>query len=678
MLFHDLPEDVLFEILTYCDVYTVVSFLRVCEFSRVAALSKPLWRSLLRGLSARHHILNLHAIDGYTTEQLIAEAKHLVCGPATWSDKSSVPPTVSSSKSFPLNTQTRLLPGGRYFSVMQHDEMQVFDAVTGRRVWLRSLAGTHARAWEVEMRDDGQSAVFFFVHNNSATNRQVLSIVQADFSTGLWDVHFDGVLNNYIGRACNPVLSGDLLGVKWVYRPYGKRERGMLVIDWRKQLYVIFDCTTVSLTQAFVPGNIIFTTATAQQPNDRLLLIYTLASIGSHWRPIGQLLSMLQPLPPSWSGWKTPIFACRDVQSRVFNHHMHMTLHPNPIRDNAYKLMIYTSNRKWGNKSGFADTLRQKLGRQPPGAKAVLFTYRLIVGSPPDYSLSWTRVSVVPAVPQIIPPISYAGYAVAAPKTLDGLGQASDTRSSGVTETVEPCGMDGSHFPPYLWDGSCETQRRPLPLPLVNAASVAGRLSSFEFPADYDPSAIPSMDPTGFFAHPLPPDLFPFHPEFPASASWDGTLASSWLPASTQQPNEWDDRSIQPLWDDLVSSFQPAAVRPPSTGSSAGDLFDDLPLSSLTSAVDVASDIAGTRRASTRKRTQAESATAASSSSTSSSKRRKKLEDPLAGWVMQDPDTGEELTRKEWVERYPEDFKMCYKKDHQRYLDYLAQSVSDS
>ncbi|KAJ7906460.1 hypothetical protein B0H13DRAFT_1880613 [Mycena leptocephala] len=423
MLFHDLPEDVLFEILTYCDVYTVVSFLRVCEFSRVAALSKPLWRSLLRGLSARHHILNLHAIDGYTTEQLIAEAKRLVCGPATWPDKSSVPPTVSSSKSFPLNRQTRLLPGGRYFSVMQHDEMQVFDAVTGRRVWLRSLAGTHARAWEVEMRDDGQSAVFFFVHNNSATNRQVLSIVQADFSTGLWDVHFDG-------RACNPVLSGDLLGVKWVYRPYGKRERGMLVIDWRKQLYVIFDCTTVSLTQtkvAFVPGNIIFTTATVQQPNDRLLLIYTLASIGSHWRPIGQLLSSdhgsvrdfndLNLSAPTLAAVverveDADIRLSRDVQSRVFSHHMHMTLHPNPIRDNAYKLMIYTSNRKWGNKSGFADTLRQKLGRQPPGAKAVLFAYRLIVGSPPDYSLSWTRVSAVPAVPQIIPPISYAGYAV--------------------------------------------------------------------------------------------------------------------------------------------------------------------------------------------------------------------------------------------------------------------------
>ncbi|KAJ7787321.1 hypothetical protein B0H13DRAFT_1936726 [Mycena leptocephala] len=89
-----------------------------------------------------------------------------------------------------------------------------------------------------------------------------------------------------------------------------------------------------------------------------------------------------------------------------------MTLHPNSIRDNAYKVMIYISDGHWGNKSGVADTLRQKLGRQPPGTKAVLFTYRLIVGSRPDYSLSWTRVSAFPAVPNINSSIVYAGYAV--------------------------------------------------------------------------------------------------------------------------------------------------------------------------------------------------------------------------------------------------------------------------
>jgi hypothetical protein len=42
---------------------------------------------------------------------------------------------------------------------------------------------------------------------------------------------------------------------------------------------------------------------------------------------------------------------------------------------------------------------------------------------------------------------------------------------------------------------------------------------------------------------------------------------------------------------------------------------------------------------------------------------------------MQDPDTGEKVTEHEWVERFPEEFAQRYKKDHQRYLEYLAQSV---
>ncbi|KAJ7487038.1 hypothetical protein FB451DRAFT_1535427 [Mycena latifolia] len=84
------------------------------------------------------------------------------------------------------------------------------------------------------------------------------------------------------------------------------------------------------------------------------------------------------------------------------------------------------------------------------------------------------------------------------------------------------------------------------------------------------------------------------------------------------------------------------------------------------------SDVADVRRLSARKRTQADSSGTAR---VSSNKRQKKLEDPLAGWVMQDPDTGEKLTGHEWVERNPEEFAQRYKKDHQRCLQYLAQSV---
>lgn len=220
----------------------------------------------------------------------------------------------------------------------------------------------------------------------------------------------------------------------------------MLVIDWRKQVYVIFNCSTVSpvthlaialalvqfLNQrtqvAFVPRHIIFTTATAQQPDDQLILIYTMASIGSRWHLLSQLLSSEHPSVRDFDDLdlNTPTSAAvverlehvsvfRDaVQSRVSTRNLNakMTLHPNPIRDNAYKLTLYVLDGLWANKSSFVDTFRQKLGRQPRGPKAVLFTYRLIVGSPPDYGLSWARVSVLPAVPNLTSSILYAGYVV--------------------------------------------------------------------------------------------------------------------------------------------------------------------------------------------------------------------------------------------------------------------------
>jgi hypothetical protein len=81
------------------------------------------------------------------------------------------------------------------------------------------------------------------------------------------------------------------------------------------------------------------------------------------------------------------------------------------------------------------------------------------------------------------------------------------------------------------------------------------------------------------------------------------------------------------------------------------------------SATDGTSDVA--RRVSTRKRAQAESS-AAASAAVPSRKRRKKIEDPLAGWVMEDQGTGERLTGNEWVERSLDEFETRYKKDPQR------------
>ncbi|KAF8136866.1 hypothetical protein K438DRAFT_1786480 [Mycena galopus ATCC 62051] len=76
-----------------------------------------------------------------------------------------------------------------------------------------------------------------------------------------------------------------------------------------------------------------------------------------------------------------------------------------------------------------------------------------------------------------------------------------------------------------------------------------------------------------FFTHlepPLYPGFFPHQPELSAPTVWNSASVFSWLPVSTQRPN---GPAMQ--WDDPVSSFQPPQARPPSTGSSKGDIFGD-------------------------------------------------------------------------------------------------------
>ncbi|KAJ7796708.1 hypothetical protein B0H14DRAFT_3157834 [Mycena olivaceomarginata] len=101
---------------------------------------------------------------------------------------------------------------------------------------------------------------------------------------------------------------------------------------------------------------------------------------------------------------------------------------------------------------------------------------------------------------------------------------------------------------------------------------------------------------------------------------------------------------------------QPADSPEPalSTTVVATSASPELGLATPASVADGTSDPAGTRRASTRKRVQAESSAA---TSIPSRKHQKKLEDPLAGWMMVDPDTGKELTGHQWVEHYPDEFE---------------------
>ncbi|KAF7357158.1 hypothetical protein MSAN_01310400 [Mycena sanguinolenta] len=196
----------------------------------------------------------------------------------------------------------------------------------------------------------------------------------------------------------------------------------MVVMNWRERTYVVFDGApetdfSAKNCMAFVPGHIVFATAVSEPPNDRVLVVYTLRSIVSRWRPVEDLVHNtdlpaydLRIRPETI----VPIIVERlEHNKRAFREsrgrgpYIRMMLHANPIRHHAHKLMVYASvtNRT------LTDAFRQSFAAgERPAQGTVLFTYALNFA---NGGLSWTRISASSIVADVIySPLSYAGYAI--------------------------------------------------------------------------------------------------------------------------------------------------------------------------------------------------------------------------------------------------------------------------
>ncbi|KAF7342632.1 hypothetical protein MSAN_02020000 [Mycena sanguinolenta] len=451
MSFHDLDEDVLAQILLLCDIYTVLSFFRVNKSFRCLALSKQLWRSLVFDLSSRHFIPHLDAIQDCTTAQLLAAAKWLVCGPETWTAQAHAPPTVSFSRTFPPGGEARLLPGGRHLAVLRSRNLYCQDVLTGRDIFIRALEPLHTMSWEMEMLDDGHTAIFLFLHSPIGMAPE-LSILRVDLTMGHSDQLFHLELNQNGGLYNSPIISGDFLALRL---KANENQRMIVVINWRELKYVQFNDSNFSeITFAndrlvFLPGHIILVTAASKPPNEQLLVVYTLRSIASRWRPLEELQHNAG-LPPeelliSPERISPMIFQRLVHNSRVLRVsqgarlHIGIMLHPNPIRRDAYKVVVYSSDTTPNtSRQGFNRVQGEGRGR---GQGTVLFTYavhaspRVGIRASTDYELSWTRTSAFAIAPEIIRfPLSYAGYAVI----------SSHIRgTSGATRVVDPRPMGG-------------------------------------------------------------------------------------------------------------------------------------------------------------------------------------------------------------------------------------------
>ncbi|KAJ6452923.1 hypothetical protein C8R45DRAFT_1083219 [Mycena sanguinolenta] len=212
-----------------------------------------------------------------------------------------------------------------------------------------------------------------------------------------------------------PIISGDLLALGLTVND----DRMIVVINWRERKYVVlaskYSDASPESRMAIVGGHLILVAFAHEPPHELRILVYTLHSFVSRWRPLEDLLHStglplqeirIRPEDTSpvmverleHNNRVLTMFPSRGLYSTVDTR-----LYVNPIRDGAYKLMVYASlsgrahvNHSFGGEAG----------------RPVLFNYALNIGAD---LFACKKVSSFTTVPDVKFPLSYAGYAVVSP-----------------------------------------------------------------------------------------------------------------------------------------------------------------------------------------------------------------------------------------------------------------------
>ncbi|KAF7307814.1 hypothetical protein MKEN_01141500 [Mycena kentingensis (nom. inval.)] len=423
---HDLDEDILPQILQHCDVYTVLSFSRLSKYFRsiFASHTTKIWRRLVLNL-AFHSVGSSHT---YTSEECIACLKRLVHGPVSWLSKDGPvvahQMTLANCPAATLYGEIRLLPGGRYFAIRHDSGIGCYDLETrGACVWSRP---TRVVNYAVEIGDQGRKAVFFLCLCTNSPN-PTLVVVRVNLETGLSEESelLYKPLELHLGFCHNPAVGGDFVGLS--LRFASTKCSAIIVVDWRRQRFVLFYGSSAWSRSgvAFIPGYILLNLPALDPPHEQLLRIYSIASLAPKWRPLSDIGPSNHPTLPLDSSVlrlhsddeivkPIRVYALK-YKNSVFQNvdRVQMEVYPNPLRDGAYRILIYVS-RVTRPASSVLHRFSAGVGLfQRTATGAMLFAFRLVVDRQTGDLVELTKVSATPSIRDLMSPqASYTGYAV--------------------------------------------------------------------------------------------------------------------------------------------------------------------------------------------------------------------------------------------------------------------------
>ncbi|RDB26462.1 hypothetical protein Hypma_006030 [Hypsizygus marmoreus] len=199
-----LIDDVVLKVLTFCDIYTVLTASQASKRLHALAFSKSTWLALLSYLHQRSTI-DLppdERLDAYTTSGLIDLVKHIIQGPQSWLPTSAAHnpgPTLSHQIILKPEIQLgpgilfwenepQLLPGGRFVVFQNSGKLECWSVALRELIWTyhSDMERYRVDTFTAETVDEGRRAVILIgirVYEDGP-RKNLIEVVNLDLVTG--------------------------------------------------------------------------------------------------------------------------------------------------------------------------------------------------------------------------------------------------------------------------------------------------------------------------------------------------------------------------------------------------------------------------------------------------------------------------------------------------------------
>ncbi|KAJ7638155.1 hypothetical protein B0H17DRAFT_1149212 [Mycena rosella] len=350
--------DVLLQIFTLVDVFTILSLSRVNKAFHSIASAKQLWLAIVRDLSWRGLLdpPEDSILATLSTTALKEEVRRVVVGPRTWSGSSTAPPTLSRQITFSIGdlgtsgSETKFLPGGRHVLIYPErgaspfpDGVECWEVHGGRRVWGWSSPGYRVYRATFDIRCGGSEAAV--VLRVTCAGPDHLIALEADLKTG----ESRDILNLPVGPwfATDVAISGDFFACAFALR------LTLLLVNWRTAEFILFSSpdhprTTVACKMPTsihhtrtAPGY--FVVADPKRGTDGStadeLRIYAIASFEYLWRSVNNL-SLDHHMDLTGMPSTTIALPASHLKAELGYHYLQLSVGQSPVHDSTYELDV--------------------------------------------------------------------------------------------------------------------------------------------------------------------------------------------------------------------------------------------------------------------------------------------------------------------------------------------------